>query len=123
MVSLKPFKSTTLEGAFLEAAFLLEKIETGLNNYKVQELKFLERKIVGEINDPKVKADIEAKKLLLVETKYFSITIDTDQQRCVIVATLPARIKENSFGGYLLAKEFFTDDAVSKISADTLEQL
>lgn len=117
MAILHPFKSSTLEGAFLEAAFLLEKLETALN-YKIIKSNELVKRQEAE-------AQANQKPVLpkpeLLETKYIKITVDTDQQRCVIVATLPARIKENSFGGYLLAKEFFTDTAISQILPEDLE--
>lgn len=123
MATLKPLKSATLEGAFLEVAFLLEKLETGLNHHKNIQLKLFERDLAAEpVSDKPAQAIIiEEKKRLLAETSYFTITVDTDQQRAVIVATMPARIKENSFGGYLLAKEIFSDEELSRIPDAILE--
>lgn len=91
MATLKPFTSTTLEGAFLEAAFLLQQ----------GELNYLQS------GDWKREGSTEQESIEL--PNFINATIDTDQQRCVITATLPIQIKSNSFGGYLLVDEFLID--------------
>lgn len=115
MATLKPFKSSTLEGTFLECAFLLEKLETALN-YKIRKSNELAKIQQAGTSSTPSKPDVP-------ETHYIKITVDTDQQKCVIVATLPARIKENSFGGYLLAKEFFPDTLLTSVDDFNLEQV
>lgn len=115
MVTLKPFKSTTIEGAFLEAAFLLEKLETAMN-YKIRKTNELKKEQEEGTQPQPTKPDMP-------ETRYIKISINTDEQRCVIVATLPARLKENSFGGYLLAKEFFPDELFQYIDDRDLESI
>lgn len=99
MASLRPFRSSTLEGAFLEAAFLLQQ---------------------GEINfylSGDWKADIDSDSTQIPSgpedlPSYINIKIDTDQQRCVITATLPINVKVKSFGGYLLIDDFAHDKYV-----------
>lgn len=115
MATLNPFKSSTLEGAFLECAFLLEKLETALN-YKIRKSNELAKIEQASTPSTPSKPDVP-------ETHYIKIIIDTDQQKCVITATLPARIKENSFGGYLLAKEFFPNTLLDLIDDRNLEQV
>lgn len=119
------FKSTTLEGAFLEAAFLLEKLETVTNYQKRREKEIFERDLAANrpTNNPEVTADIEKTRLTFIETSYIKITVNTDEQRAVIVSTLPARIKENSFGGFFLAKEFLLDEMINEFSDILLEKL
>lgn len=84
MANKPQFQSTTLEGAFLEAAFLLQQGE--LNYYLSGDWKGL-----GENYQV---------------PNYINITINTDEQRAVIAATIPVGIINNSFGGYLLARQF-----------------
>lgn len=98
MVALRPFKSSTLEGAFLEAAFLLQQGEL---NY------FLS-------GDWKVDLDNNATKTPSGEDlpNYINITIDTDQQRCIITATIPVQLKSKPFGGSLVATEFAINEYV-----------
>lgn len=119
MATLKPFKSSTLEGAFLEAAFLLEKIETALN-YKIRRSNELNKHQQANTQSSQ---QTSPSKPDVPETHYIKISIDTDGQKCVITATLPARIKENSFGGYLLAKEFFPDTSFEYVDDSNLEQI
>lgn len=87
MASLRPFHSSTLEGAFLEAAFLMEKGEIGLNH----------------ANKPDDIAEPWSKQALI------NITMDTNSQRIVVTATIPIKVEPNSFSGYLLAHEFLND--------------
>lgn len=98
MATLKSFTSSTLEGAFLEAAFLLQGGE--LNYY-----------LSGDW-----KTDIDSNSTKPINgndlPNYINITVDTDQQRCVITATLPIGVKSNSFGGYLLVDDFADDKYV-----------
>lgn len=110
-------KSTTLEGAFLEAAFMLERLETISN---------IGKKKAKEIYDKLTEEQKSAFPLPLSgfeETNFFNISVDTDQQRCVILASLPARIRENSFGGYFLAKELFSDNEVADIDDNNFDKL
>lgn len=98
MASKPQFKSTTLEGAFLEAAFLLQKAE-------------IEWHLAGKDksqneNNPGIDESLTL--------KYINITIDTDQQRAVVTATIPIGIDSNSFGGYLIAYQFVEDEYVNK---------
>lgn len=84
MASLPTFQSTTLEGAFLEAAFLLQRGEL---NY----LNSGDWKSLGEN---------------YVVPSFINITVDTEQQRVTINATLPVASAPNSFGGYFVAYQF-----------------
>jgi len=90
MATLKPFTSSTLEGAFLEAAFLLEKGE-------------IERNYANKPEDDSKPWN---------KLSFITITINTDTQRVVITATLPIRVESNSFGGRLLVEEFISDSFV-----------
>lgn len=92
MAILKPFTSTTLEGAFLEAAFLLQQ----------GELNYIDSGDWKSDPDSNVTNSIKPEDL----PNYINITVDTDGQRCTITATLPLIVKSNSFGGYLLVREF-----------------
>lgn len=117
MATLKPFRSTTLEGAFLEAAFMLEKIESAINiSKRLSKEDYEANKGTTSTNAPNVGDKF-------TQTQYFIITIDTAQQRCILNATLPSRIKDNSFGGYILAKEIFPDAAFQNISDNILEEI
>lgn len=89
MASLKPFRSTTIEGAFLEVAFLLEKGEIHLNQS------------LGGLSEETIE-----------KQAFIQIILDTNEQRIVVTATVPITIESNSFGGYLLAKEFVKDEDV-----------
>jgi hypothetical protein len=91
MAPLPQFQSTTLEGAFLEAAFLLQQGEI---NY----LRSGDWKRFGENYQV---------------PSYINITIDTDQQRAVIVATVPIGVTNNSFGGYLIARQFIENKYIA----------
>lgn len=97
MATLKPFTSTTLEGAFLEAAFLLQQGE--LNYIRSGDWK----SSPDSTSEPIIEDSLP---------NYINITIDTDQQRCIITATIPVRVLSNSFGGYLLANTFASDKYV-----------
>lgn len=119
MATLQPLKSTTIEGAFLEVAFLLEKYETALN-YKIRRSNELNKL---QQSSTQSSQQTTPSKPDVPETHYIKISINTDEQRCVITATLPTRIKENSFGGYLLAKEFFPDESLDYISDYYLEKV
>lgn len=96
MASLQPFLSTTLEGAFLEAAFLLQRSE--LNWHFAGKDKS---------QDP-TKSQVDD----TLSLKYINITIDTDQQRATITAQIPVGINSNSFGGYLIAYQWIKDEYV-----------
>lgn len=98
MVALRPFKSSTLEGAFLEAAFLLQQGE--INYYLSGDWKI---DLDNSATEPNDGSDLP---------NYINITIDTDQQRCIITATIPINVKSKPFGGYLLATEFANDEYV-----------
>lgn len=98
MASLPTFKSTTLEGAFLEAAFLLQNGEI---NYHLAG---------GDKSRDAENPGIDP----LLKLKYVNITINTDEQRAVITATIPAGINSNSFGGYLIAYQFISDQYVNE---------
>lgn len=119
MVKFKPsmLKSTTLEGAFLEAVFLLEKIE-GISNIAKKEAK----KAYDQLSEDQ-KSGVPLPLTGWDETSFFSISIDSDQQRCVVLANLPSRVKENSFGGYFLAKEIFPDNEIGDIEDFNLDKL
>lgn len=106
MTTLRPFKSTTLEGAFLEAAFLLQQGE--LNYYRSGRWKQGPDGNVVDGTDPSTGDDLPS---------YINITIDTDTQRCVIIATLPIKVKANSFGGYVLAEEFTREEFVYPLTS------
>lgn len=93
------FRSTTLEGAFLEAAFLLQKGE--INHHLMGRDK-------SSTDNPNTIGIDESQVL-----KYINITIDTDQQRAIIVATIPVASAPNSFGGYLVAYQFIRNDELS----------
>lgn len=97
MATLRPFTSTTLEGAFLEAAFLLQQGE--LNYYLSGDWK----SPPGSTSQPTTEDSLP---------NHINITIDTDQQRCIIAAAIPIRVLSNSFGGYLLANTFADDEYV-----------
>lgn len=102
------FQSATLEGAFLEAAFLLQKGE--LNHYAMGRAK------AEDQSDP-TKSVIDESKVL----KYINITIDTDQQRAIIIANIPVASAPNSFGGYLLAYQFIHNDELSASNNPTMQ--
>ena len=119
MATLRSLKSTTVEGAFLEVAFLLEKLETALN-YKIRKSNELNK--LQQANTQSSQQTTPSKPDT-PETHYIKISVNTDEQRCVITAMLPARIKENSFGGYLLAKEFFPDTLFQFIDDRNLEEV
>lgn len=104
MATLKPFTSTTLEGAFLEAAFLLQQGE--LNYIRSGDWKPSPNSTSQAANS--TSQPITEDSL----PNFMNITVDTDQQRCTITATLLIQVKSNSFGGYLLAEEFIKDEYV-----------
>lgn len=90
MATIPSFTSTTLEGAFLEAAFLLQKGE--INFHLAGKDKS------GDPDKPGVDESLTK--------RYINILIDTDQQRAIINATVPVASAPNSFGGYFIAYQF-----------------
>lgn len=82
MASLPRLQSTTLEGAFLEMAFLLQSGEINLAN-----------KGVGAAN-------------------FINITADTDSTSVNISATLPIYFGASNQGGSVVAAEYMSTDYI-----------
>lgn len=76
MAALPPLKSTTLEGAFLEMAFLLQSGEVNMNNKGIAAANFI------------------------------NITADTDNESVSISATIPIFFGATGYGGSIAAAEY-----------------
>ena len=82
MAALPQLQSTTLEGAFLEMAFLLQSGEINLGN-----------KGIGAAN-------------------FINITADTDNQLVNIIATIPIFFGSAQHGGSVAAAEYMANDYI-----------
>lgn len=82
MAALPQLKSTTLEGAFLEMAFLLQSGEINMNNKGVAAANFI------------------------------NITADTDTEKVSIIATMPIFFGSTGHGGSVAAAEYLASDYI-----------
>lgn len=83
MAQLPQLQSTTLEGAFLEMAFLLQSGEVNLNNKGVAAANFI------------------------------NITADTDSELVNISATVPIYFGATGHGGTVAAAEYMANDYIN----------
>ena len=82
MAPLPPLKSTTLEGAFLEMAFLLQSGEVNMNNKGIAAANFI------------------------------NITANTDEELVNIQATIPIFFGATGHGGSIAAAEYMASDYI-----------
>lgn len=83
MAALPPLTSTTLEGAFLELAFLLQSAEVNINNKGIAAANFI------------------------------NITSDSDTESVNVTATMPIFFGSSGRGGSVAAAEYMASDYVN----------